>query len=107
MDHHARWGSLAELHEAFRAFAAPARGAGRCPADERARLARRGVGGEVVALRRRRARARRELGLAVPGAHNRANARAALAAIELAGLDVERGGRGAAPASRACAAGSS
>jgi UDP-N-acetylmuramate--alanine ligase len=33
------------------------------------------------------------LELAVPGAHNRANARAALAAIELAGLDVEAAAR--------------
>ena len=27
MDHHSRWGSLAELHRAFREFLAPARGA--------------------------------------------------------------------------------
>src|SRR6187551_2048601 len=33
MDHHSRWGSLAELHEAFVAFAGPARGLV-VPADE-------------------------------------------------------------------------
>src|SRR3954471_14765532 len=33
MDHHTRWGSLAELHEAFRSFIGPARGMV-VPADE-------------------------------------------------------------------------
>src|SRR5919107_1406503 len=33
MDHHTRWGSLAELHEAFRSFVGPARGLV-VPADE-------------------------------------------------------------------------
>ncbi|HSS32354.1 MAG TPA: Mur ligase domain-containing protein [Solirubrobacterales bacterium] len=67
MDHHSRWGSLAELQEAFRRFAEPARAvvefdlASPGPAD---------------------------LSLAVPGDHNRLNARAALGAIELAGFDV-------------------
>jgi UDP-N-acetylmuramate--alanine ligase len=87
MDHHARWSGLAELHQAFREFLAPAAGAA-LPAD-----------GSLDALSD--AGTARLLGfdpdepgptdleLAVPGAHNRANARAALAAIELAGLDVE------------------
>ena len=48
-----------------------------------------------------------DLDLAVPGAHNRANARAALAAIELAGLDVEAAAGGARRASPGCGAGSS
>jgi UDP-N-acetylmuramate--alanine ligase len=66
MDHHARWGSVAELRAAFAEFAAGARLAefdedSPGPAD---------------------------LALAVPGRHNRLNARAALAAIGLAGLDV-------------------
>ncbi len=66
MDHHARWGSVAELRAAFAEFAAGARPAefdedSPGPAD---------------------------LALAVPGRHNRLNARAALAAIGLAGLDV-------------------
>ena len=84
MDHHSRWGSLAELHEAFRAFAGPARGLV-LPADE-----------EMGWLGRRAEEARFDaaspglagLRLAVPGQHNLRNARAALGAIELAGLDV-------------------
>jgi UDP-N-acetylmuramate--alanine ligase len=84
MDHHSRWGSLAELHRAFQRFLEPATAAV-LPADggldDLAGAGRRlgfdaGVPGPT------------ELQLAVPGLHNRANARAALAAIELAGLDV-------------------
>jgi len=83
MDHHTRWGSLAELHRAFRQFLAPAAGAA-LPAngslDDLAGPGRRvGFDAEVPGPV--------DLALAVPGAHNRANARAALAAIELAGLD--------------------
>jgi UDP-N-acetylmuramate--alanine ligase len=83
MDHHARWGSLAELHEAFRSFVAPARGLV-VPADEdmgwlgqRDEEARFAVAAPGPA----------GLALAVPGQHNLRNARAALGAIELAGLD--------------------
>jgi UDP-N-acetylmuramate--alanine ligase len=84
MDHHTRWGSLAELHEAFRSFVGPARGLV-VPADE-----------EMSWLGQRSEEARFDAGapgpadlqLAVPGEHNLRNARAALAAIELAGLDV-------------------
>ena len=67
MDHHSRWGSLAELHAAFERFAAGARVA-EFDAD---------------------APGPAELSLAVPGRHNVLNARAALAAIGLAGFDVE------------------
>jgi len=84
MDHHTRWGSLSELHEAFRSFVAPARGLV-VPADE-----------EMGWLGTRSEEARfdatvpgpADLQLAVPGQHNRRNARAALGAIELTGLDV-------------------
>jgi UDP-N-acetylmuramate--alanine ligase len=84
MDHHTRWGSLAELHEAFRSFIAPARGLV-VPADE-----------EMAWLGERSEEARFDasapgppgLRLAVPGQHNLRNARAALGAIELADLDV-------------------
>jgi UDP-N-acetylmuramate--alanine ligase len=85
MDHHARWGSVAELQRAFRRFLEPA-SAAVLPAggglDELAGQGRRldfdaGAPGPP------------ELSLAVPGRHNRANAHAALAAIELAGLDVD------------------
>ena len=67
MDHHSRWGSLSELRAAFDEFLASAGAVAHFDAD---------TPGPV------------DLRLAVPGAHNRANARAALAAIETAGLDV-------------------
>ncbi len=88
MDHHARWGSMAELRAAFAEFAGGAAGVV-CPA-----------GDEVYVEPRMGAQRRPRVGfdarspgpaallLAVPGAHNVLNARAALAAIELAGLDL-------------------
>jgi len=90
MDHHSRWGSLAELHAAFRRFLAPAAGAA-LPADGSldeltgdgtARIFGFGPEGPGPI----------ELELAVPGRHNLLNARAALAAIELAGFDLEAAG---------------
>jgi len=84
MDHHSRWGSLAELHEAFRSFLGPARGLV-VPADEDiGRLGQRGEEARFDAA----APGPAGLELAVPGQHNLRNARAALGAIELAGLDV-------------------
>ncbi|MFL5899237.1 MAG: UDP-N-acetylmuramate--L-alanine ligase [Solirubrobacterales bacterium] len=90
MDHHTRWGSLAELQEAFRAFAGPARGLV-VPAEE-----------EIGWLGERGAQVRfdagspgpAELRLALPGQHNLRNARAALGAIELAGFDVDAAAAG-------------
>jgi UDP-N-acetylmuramate--alanine ligase len=84
MDHHSRWGSLAELHRAFTQFTGAA-GAAVLPADGSLDdlafgVTRLGFDAEVPGPA--------DLRLAVPGAHNRRNARAALAAIELAGLDV-------------------
>jgi UDP-N-acetylmuramate--alanine ligase len=64
MDHHSRWRSLAELRAAFEEFAAKAS----VVADP-----------ETVDV---------EIELAVPGEHNVLNARAALATIGAAGLDV-------------------
>jgi UDP-N-acetylmuramate--alanine ligase len=83
MDHHTRWGSVAELHRAFRRFLEPA-AAVALPADGALDdLAgagpKLGFDADVPGPT--------DLQLAVPGLHNRANARAALAAIELAGLD--------------------
>jgi UDP-N-acetylmuramate--alanine ligase len=83
MDHHTRWGSLAELHEAFRSFVAPARGLV-VPADEE--MGWLGQRGEEVRFDGG-APGPADLRLAVPGEHNRRNARAALGAIELTGLD--------------------
>jgi UDP-N-acetylmuramate--alanine ligase len=84
MDHHARWGSLAELHEAFVAFAGPARGLV-VPGDEEMGWLRGTT--EEVAEFDGISPGPAELGLAVPGEHNRRNARAAIAALELAGFD--------------------
>jgi UDP-N-acetylmuramate--alanine ligase len=67
MDHHARWGSTAELRAAFERFAAGAR------------LAEFDLDSPGPA----------ELELAVPGRHNVLNARAALAAAGLAGFDLD------------------
>ena len=68
MDHHSRWGSLAELREAFASF------------SEGARLAEFDLDSPGP----------EGLRLAVPGQHNLLNARAALAAVEAAGHDVGR-----------------
>ena len=84
MDHHTRWGSLADLREAFRRFLAEAQGVV-LPADG-------GLDDLVGSARRLGFDAEgpgpADLRLAVPGRHNRENARAALAAVELTGLDV-------------------
>jgi UDP-N-acetylmuramate--alanine ligase len=86
MDHHSRWGSLAELREAFRRFVAPAK-AVVLPADglldellEATRIGPFGLE-EPGPL---------ELPLAVPGAHNLLNARAALAALRPTRVDLDR-----------------
>jgi UDP-N-acetylmuramate--alanine ligase len=94
MDHHTRWGSLAELHRAFEHFAAPATGVVLpAPADgapaAAAPLYDRIAAGRSSVRFSDRAPGPADLALAVPGLHNRANARAALAALELAGLDVD------------------
>jgi len=68
MDHHSRWGSLAELREAFDRFAASAE-----------HVAEFDAGSPGPA----------QLDLAVPGHHNLLNARAAIAAAEAAGFDPE------------------
>lgn len=86
MDHHSRWGSSAELRQAFEGFVSSARGVVLPEAEPLGeRLADRGP-----------ARTQRfgtaapgpsKLSLAVPGRHNLLNARAAVAALELAGFD--------------------
>jgi UDP-N-acetylmuramate--alanine ligase len=88
MDHHTRWGSLAELHEAFRSFIGPARGLV-VPTDEE--IGWLGERSEEVRFDAA-APGPADLRLAVPGQHNVRNARAALGAIELAGLDVAAAG---------------
>ncbi len=83
LDHHSRWASRAVLLEAFRRFCEPAAGLA-LPAD--------GDGATLAAGQRTVSfdldRPGPELDLGVPGRHNLMNARAALAALELAGVDL-------------------
>jgi len=72
MDHHSRWGSIAELRAAFDRFAAKASAVAEFDDESPGPAA---------------------LSLAVPGVHNVLNARAALAAIGLAGLDLDAAAR--------------
>ena len=84
LDHHSHWSSRAELIDAFGRFCAPTRGLA-LPAD--GALDALAEGQRVVAFDTDRPGP--PLRLRVPGRHNLMNARAALAAIELAGLEVE------------------
>jgi UDP-N-acetylmuramate--alanine ligase len=84
LDHHSRWSSRAQLLEAFRAFCEPARGLalpGGGTLD--------GLAGEQWVLAFDQDRPGPPLDLPVPGRHNLLNARAALAALELAGFELE------------------
>jgi UDP-N-acetylmuramate--alanine ligase len=86
MDHHSRWGSLAELRDAFGRFASSAERVV-LPAD--GRLFELGEG--KVACRFDAGKpGSAELPLAVPGRHNLLNARAALGALGAAGFDLDR-----------------
>jgi UDP-N-acetylmuramate--alanine ligase len=96
LDHHSRWGSRAELVEAFARFAAPASGLALLAGAELDPIA------PAPGSERRVSRfdldlpGPAELRLGVPGRHNQLNARAALAALGLAGFDLD-------PAARALA----
>jgi UDP-N-acetylmuramate--alanine ligase len=83
LDHHSRWASRAELTEAFRRFAEPA--SGLALGADRALDA---IAGDQHLVRFDADTPGPELSLTVPGLHNLLNARAALAAVELAGLEV-------------------
>jgi UDP-N-acetylmuramate--alanine ligase len=87
LDHHSRWGSLAELTEAFARFAAGSAAVALLDGPELEPLAGEPAGGRVARFDLDRPGP--QLGLAVPGAHNVLNARAALAALELAGFALE------------------
>jgi UDP-N-acetylmuramate--alanine ligase len=80
LDHHARWSSRAQLAEAFAEFAAPAAGLalGADPGLD-------GLASGERVLRFDAESPGPPLELAIPGAHNLLNGRAALAAIELSG----------------------
>jgi UDP-N-acetylmuramate--alanine ligase len=84
LDHHHRWRSRAELMEAFRRFVEPAPGLALADSRDLGGLA----GGRGV-VRFDAARPGPELSLRVPGRHNLLNARGALAALELAGFELE------------------
>jgi UDP-N-acetylmuramate--alanine ligase len=85
LDHHARWSSKAELHNAFAKFASPASGVVLGDDPALASIAPEGARTEVFT---ESLPGPSPLELSVPGRHNALNARAALAAIGLAGLDV-------------------
>ncbi len=85
LDHHARWRSRGELLGAFERFAAPAKGLALGAASDLDSLAR--SGSQVVRFDDERPGP--ELGLAIPGRHNLANARGAIAAVGLCGLDAD------------------
>jgi UDP-N-acetylmuramate--alanine ligase len=85
MDHHSRWGSIAELRKAFSEFAASAK-AGVAPADGGLAEVTAGLPVSGFDLG---SPGPEHLDLAVPGQHNQLNARAALAALGQAGFELE------------------
>jgi len=84
LDHHSDWGSLAELLGAFASFTGSATAAAIGDVPELAPLA-----AAERTVRFDREQPGPPLRLRVPGAHNVLNARAALAALELAGFELE------------------
>ncbi len=87
LDHHSRWSSRAELLEAFRRFCEPSSGIA-LPAGAGLDTLAGGQRVEAFDLQRPGP----ELRLGVPGRHNLLNARAALAALALAGSDLGEAG---------------
>jgi UDP-N-acetylmuramate--alanine ligase len=85
MDHHSHWGSIAALRAAFARFAEPAWGLVLPAGGVLDSIA---ADAEVVHFDEETP-GPAELELATPGRHNLRNARAALAAVGLAGADVE------------------
>jgi UDP-N-acetylmuramate--alanine ligase len=85
MDHHSRWGSVAELRRAFKEFAGPAK-AVVAPADGSLDEVTAGMSVGGFDLGRP---GPEPIDLAVPGQHNLLNARAALAALGAAGYELE------------------
>ena len=83
MDHHSRWSSLAELREAFERFAAEASSVAIGPGVEL------DFAGTEPLRFDEGSPGPAELPLTVPGRHNLLNARAALAALQLAGFEAD------------------
>ena len=88
LDHHSRWGSRAELLEAFARFAGSAAGVAALAGPELDPVAASAPGGRALRFDAERP-GPAGLDLRVPGRHNLLNARAALAAVELAGLALD------------------
>jgi UDP-N-acetylmuramate--alanine ligase len=84
MDHHSRWSSLADLRAAFERFAAEASGVAIGPGVEL------DLGGTEAVRFDDAGPGPDQLKLSVPGQHNLLNARAGLAAVQLAGFDVDQ-----------------
>ena len=97
LDHHAHWSSTAELTDAFGRFCEPARGLALPASGELDSLAVAPEPGSAApAVRVVGFDAERPgpaLRLEVPGEHNLLNARAALAALDLAGVDLDGAAR--------------
>ena len=89
LDHHSRWGSRAELVDAFGRFAASASGLALLASAALDPIAAPGpaAAGRQVIRFDSETPGPGELELGVPGRHNVLNARSALATLELAGLD--------------------
>lgn len=88
MDHHARWDNLAQLRQAFYDFAVKARATVLPSGDAELAHSLRESGREVVPFDLTTP-GPAELGLSVPGGHNRLNARAAIGALTQAGFSPE------------------
>ncbi len=86
MDHHARWDNLAELRGAFHDFASRARTVILPAADRELANQLGSAGCDIVPFDLGRP-GPAELGLSVPGAHNRLNARAAIGVLVAAGFE--------------------
>ncbi len=93
MDHHSRWSGLAELREAFSQFAAKAshviEGAGAWSSLDPAASAPTGGSSPTVRTFDLDHPGPASLCISVPGEHNVLDARAALAALEAAGIDAD------------------
>jgi UDP-N-acetylmuramate--alanine ligase len=92
MDHHARWDNLAQLRRAFHDFAAKSRAVVLPAADTDLASGLEAPDREITPFELSRP-GPAELGLSVPGTHNRLNARAAIGALVAAGFDEDEAAR--------------
>ncbi|MBK5233059.1 MAG: UDP-N-acetylmuramate--L-alanine ligase [Thermoleophilia bacterium] len=90
MDHHSRWNGLAELRSAFAEFVAKADGVA-LPSAETAMT--EALSGKRVTGFDLESPGPETIALVVPGDHNVLDARAAIAALDLAGIDSDAGAK--------------